>query len=353
MSRSNTHANTSLPFDCWPCRDRDQWLRACEPRIRLERGGRLGHLARVSRQDLERRYGYFLSFVQRSEPLSDHLTPAAYVTPARVQAYFEHLQRCVSSVTLAGNIRKLHSAAKALDPSQDFGWLAELALDLEFIAEPKDKRARIRESHVLVEAGLSLFQGALLTRPSIVNARMARDGLMIALLAHCPIRLKNFANLTITRSFRREGEHWTIILAAKDTKSRRADERPVPTDLTPYIESYLERFRPLLLGSLLEEERGTDPGALWISRQTGRRMSYSGVERAIIARTQEALGIAVSPHLFRCAAASTLAVHAGQDPHLASALLQHTDARITEMHYNRASSVHAVQAYARLIQDLR
>ncbi|PSC02532.1 site-specific integrase [Alsobacter soli] len=306
----------------------------------------------MSRQELQRRYSYFLSFVARSEPLRDNLSPAAYVTPDRVHAYCEQLQRNVSSVTSAGSIRKLLDAARALAPKQDFGWLVELALDLEFLAEPKDKRARIRETPVLVEAGLSLFQGTLCRSPSFRSARVARDGLMVALLAHCPIRLKNFASLMIGQNFCREGDHWAIILSEHETKSRRPDERPVPTVLAPYIEAYLEHFRPLLLGG--ERGRGSEAaGPLWISGQTREGMSYSAVQRAITLRTQEAIGVALSPHLFRSAAASTVAAHAGERPHMASALLQHTDPRVTELHYNRASSVHAVKAYGRLIQDLR
>jgi hypothetical protein len=36
---------------------------------------------------------------------------------------------------------------------------------------------------------------------------------------------------------------------------------------------------------------------------------------------------------------------------LASALLNHTDPRVTEQHYNRATSMSAAQAYAALIKE--
>ena len=82
-------------------------------------------------------------------------------------------------------------------------------------------------------------------------------------------------------------------------------------------------------------------------------MTYSGVERVISATTLATVGIDVSPHLFRTAAASTAAVHAGYTPHLASALLHHTDPAVTEKHYNRASSLSAAQSYAALIRAIR
>jgi len=61
----------------------------------------------------------------------------------------------------------------------------------------------------------------------------------------------------------------------------------------------------------------------------------------------------VSPHLFRTAAASTAAAYGGNTPHLASAVLHHTDPRVTEEHYNRASSVSAAEVYARIISEFR
>jgi integrase len=69
--------------------------------------------------------------------------------------------------------------------------------------------------------------------------------------------------------------------------------------------------------------------------------------------TLETLGVGVSPHLFRTAAASTAAAYGGNTPHLASALLNHTDPRVTEEHYNRASTVSAAAAYARIISGFR
>ena len=58
---------------------------------------------------------------------------------------------------------------------------------------------------------------------------------MIALLALCPIRLKNFVALDLQASFRRIGSRWWIVLDRKHTKSGRPDERRVPRDLDAAI----------------------------------------------------------------------------------------------------------------------
>jgi integrase len=67
--------------------------------------------------------------------------------------------------------------------------------------------------------------------------------------------------------------------------------------------------------------------------------------------TLETLGVALSPHLFRTSAASVAAAYSGNMPHLASALLGHTDPRVTEEHYNRATSIDAAKIYAALVQQ--
>jgi integrase len=67
--------------------------------------------------------------------------------------------------------------------------------------------------------------------------------------------------------------------------------------------------------------------------------------------TLQALGVDVSPHLFRTAAASTAAAYGGSTPHLASAILNHTDPRVTEEHYNRASSISASEIYAEIVNS--
>ena len=62
----------------------------------------------------------------------------------------------------------------------------------------------------------------------------------------CPIRLKNFADLEIGRSFIEIHGTWWIVLSAAETKENRADERPVDELLTPAIDGYLGQHRPVL-----------------------------------------------------------------------------------------------------------
>lgn len=233
-------------------------------------------------------------------------------------------------------------------PSADSSWLAEIEKDLALVMEPRSKFDRLVFTERLVEAGLTLVAEAqALAHGDLARARGVRNGVMIALLALCPIRLKNFAALEVGQTFKAIHAGWWIALPGISPKSCRRDERRVPSLLNRYIDAYLHQSRPVLLGS----RPPTD--FLWISSTTGRPMTTKNIGTLISKITFETLGVDVSPHLFRTAAASTAAAYGGNTPHLASALLNHTDPRVTEEHYNRASSVSAAAAYARIISEFR
>ena len=93
-------------------------------------------------------------------------------------------------------------------------------------------------------------------------------------------------------------------------------QRPVPEDLTASIERYLEIYRPVLAGDKAETT------ALWLAIN-GNPMSYASMGELIAETTRMTIGVAVSPHLFRTAAVTTLATRAGDKPYAGSALLHH------------------------------
>jgi len=82
-------------------------------------------------------------------------------------------------------------------------------------------------------------------------------------------------------------------------------------------------------------------------------MSYASVQEVVTETARLTVGVKVTPHLFRMAAASTAAVYGGSNPNLASAVLHHTNPAITEQHYNRATSMSAAQAYAAIIEQYK
>jgi integrase len=335
----------SRPLDLWPEADRDAWHAACGPGARLKRGGAAAHLRPITRTDLAQRYGYFLDFLDRRGLLRSDGPAAINVTVDHVEAYIAELKDRVSSVTVYGSVSKLRRVAQLMAPGRDFTWLVDMERDLALVMRPRSKFDRLVTTEVLVKAGLTLIHEAESSpdMTELARACQVRNGLMVALLALSLIRLKNFAELEIGRSFVQiRGRYW-IVLSASETKEKRADERPIDELLTPFIERYLSRYRPALA-------RTDPPSALWLSRN-GSPMSYNRVRHIISMTTLATVGVAISPHLFRTCGASTAASRAGENPHLASALLHHTHPSVTNAHYNRATSRTAAESLRQIVRQ--
>ena len=175
---------------------------------------------------------------------------------------------------------------------------------------------------------------------------MVRNGLMQALLAACPMRRKNFVALEIGRSIVKLDGTWWILLAAAETKEKRADERPIEDYIGKAIDKYVQTYRPIL---------GRDRSAtnsLWLA-ETGEAIAESYVGELITETARLTLGVPINPHMFRTAAATTSAIHAGDMPHLGSTVLHHIHPAVTFENYNRAGSISAGRALRDVIQRFR
>ena len=333
----------------WPLADQSAWSATCEPGERLKPGGAASHMKDITRRDLARRYGHFLDHVQRTEGVEQNAEAAAYVDPTRVDRFRAELEARVSSVTVYGSIYKLRRAAQLLVPGRDFTWLVEIENDLGFVMQPKSKFDRTVYTQVLIEAGMKPMAqaNAATHRSALARARRLRDGLMVAMLAFHPIRLKNFAALEIGRTFKRVNGAWWIVLPASETKENRPDERIVDPSLTRWIDLDLDTHHPVLA------KGNVAPKALWLSSNDGNAMTYLGIENVISETTLATVGVDVSPHLFRTAGVSTAAFYAGDNPHLGRALLHHIDLTIAEQNYNRASSLSATKAFGEFVKGLK
>jgi site-specific recombinase XerD len=271
---------------------------------------------------------------------------AAQVTPPNVEAYMKELTPRVCSVSVHTYIYCIRRMAVLLSPGNDFSWLAEIEKDLALVMQPRSKFNRLVFTERLVEAGLTLLIEAMEFRKNdLARAVGVRNGLIVALLAVCPIRLRNFATLKIGTTFKAIHGSWWVALPGITTKNGRPDERRVPEWLSRYVDVYLTQARPVLL------RYGSATDALWISSTTSRPIRRVSLGTLISKITLETIGISVSPHLFRSAAASTAATYGGNMPHLASALLNHTDPRVTEEHYNCASSISASKVYTEITAE--
>lgn len=337
----------SLSTTEWPAADQLAWAEARRPAQRLKRGGAASHLALVSQADIANRYGLYLDYLQRHGRFDLTGSAKALVAIENVQGFIAELQARVRSVTVWKSVYKLRRAAQLIAPRADFGWLTEIEKDIALEMIPRSKADRLVLTQRLVEAGLTLIREAeMFGKTPLARAKGVRNGLLVALLALHPVRIKNFAALAIGDTFVNIEGRWWLHIASEKTKSRRVDERQVPEFITDAVNNFVKTHRAVLC-------RGDEHTALWVSSTTGQRLTTKNLGTLISRITRETIGLDVSPHLFRTAGASTAAIHGGSHPHLASALLNHRDPRVTEEHYNRSMGMSAGEEYALITESYR
>ena len=165
---------------------------------------------------------------------------------------------------------------------------------------------------------------------------------MIALLAFAPFRRKNLAYLEIGRHLIGESNNRYIVIPASETKTRTPIEFAIPALLLPYLDVYLSIVRPRIFND-------GSCKALWVSPRGGG-LRYGAIGDIVSRHTAAVLGIRLTPHDTRDAAATTWALSAPSKIGISRDLLSHSNLRTTGKHYNRAKGVEASRAYAKLLQ---
>jgi integrase len=349
--RGKAPERTCLPVRHWPEADRRLWVAACAPGDLLddEVGARAGH-APISNAKAAKGYGRWLNYVSRlaAETLSE--PPAERITPDRVRAYVDSMIAIGNSThTILARLQELGEVAKVMDLNRRWSFINDLASKIRARHRPARDKSNVRLSNELVDLGFKLMEcaGAL----SKLNAAIAyRDGLTIAFLALVPLRRRNLADLVLGLTLVREGSSWIVAFSEDDTKTHAAFEVRLPAVLVAPLEAYLSTRRPILETSAGRWNRPID-GALWVSKD-GSPMTQMALYDRIRARTKEHFGVALCPHLFRDAAATTLAIADPAHVRVAAPLLGHRTFATTERHYRQARAYEAHRSYLDVLSSL-
>jgi integrase/recombinase XerD len=340
-------AKLHLPWDEWPEDDRRLWeaATAVDDPFEDAGGARLAEATLASRWFGWRR---FLGFLAIEDPAALGLKPFERLNIERVRSFATHLGRTNTPLSVAMQTDKLYGAARLLMNDKDWRWLREVKRRLFAAAPACGATGPVITSLQLLELGQQLMDESAPCAANHIgraNAIRYRDGLMIALLAFIPLRRKNLAAIEIGRHLLRDGDTWFIVIPRAETKTRTSIEFALPELLEPYLATYLAVVRPRMLASV-------DCKALWVSPQGGA-LTYSAIWPIVTRRSKQGLGLRISPHDARDAAATTWAVSAPDEIGVARDLLGHNDLRTTGKHYNRARGIEASRAQAGLIAQIR
>src|SRR6266852_4639788 len=297
----------SLPIALWPVADRTAWQAGLKPGDVFEPSGVASRWSAATQRKTASGYGRFLFWLMERGELDGALPPASRVTRRRVEAYLDELKRTNRGHTIQNRIQELGDTMKAIAPQGDWRWLLRAAGRLRASTiSVHDKRARLRPIEELVADGFQLMREA------------ERDGTLSELgRAACY----------------RDGE------AVATRQLSRA--------LTRYIRDY----RPVLLAAKGRWRAPAGDG-LWISRD-GSPCSEETFANIIRKRTAGAGRPPMSPHMFRSAAATSVAVSAPGSVDIIPAVLGHGSPRTAERYYNLAGSLEASRAHSTMLDALQ
>lgn len=230
-------------------------------------------------------YGCWLTWLRDRSMLDLSQMPEDRVTRERVRHYLGDLGLRLSPQTVRHRLTHLERALFVLAPSFDRRWLRIIINRLSNTIDHTTKRARLQEPGIIVELGQSLMDDGELGLRDCPrrNAVLFRDGLLIALLAMRPLRVRSLLSMQIGTHLLKSSAGWMIEIPGEDTKNKRSLSYPFPLDLVPALERYLDHHRPLLAGAWYRGDR------LWLSFHY-RPLGHRGLHTQICGSTRRIFG---------------------------------------------------------------
>lgn len=298
---------------------------------------------------VEQGYGQWLSFLARNGWLDPDAAPEARVTVDRVSLFVIQLQERVSSWSVEMMVEGLARMLAVMAPDQDWNWLQTIVSRLKTIAKPeRDKRAHMVEARRLLALGVNLMDQALEMGDRYHAATCMRDGLLIAVLVSCPVRIANLTAVTIGEHLWFDDGSYRLSFSTEETKNGRAYEGELSPALNFYVNVYLRDHRRRLLA----QSNGEKTERLWINRW-GRSMHEGAIRDQIKKRTCAAFGRHVWPHLVRSIAATSFVDHDPDMVGLVPDLLGHADHQTAHKYYILADGARAHEAVQSAFEDRR
>lgn len=334
----------------WPVADQTFWKEMTQAANLFDVRGALSHLRPATIEMMMRGYGRWLAWINRFCPDVMFCSPPDRATHERMKAWLDSLNMLAPSSRLMyfGNaLRTLMGAYPRTNWDKHKRLLTYLEREAKEYVSLR-KNGRIVSSDVLFQAGLKLASGdADAARTEIARMKHRRDGCLLAFLSAIPLRCRAMSELRLGKSLLVGKSSITIYLDAGMTKTGMEWEATIPDPLKPVLQQYLFDVRPWLM------ERGSqDHEHVWVTDK-GRPLNKEYLAAKTRRVSLRLLGVMLSPHLFRDAAATTLARKSPIDARLIRSLLGHSGHQTAERYYNHAAGLDATRSYADIVNSVR
>lgn len=337
----------------WPKRDRTLWEAALQQDDPFSEIGHRSDYRKISNDKVAKGHGRFLNYIKRYRPTLFDIKPHERLSEQLVKDYVEHLRSFQNSdQTIMDRLQELYSIHQILAPNQSLTFIRRIEARIRSRAKPaREKRGRLVPSDELVSLGKKLMETSSQLSTERLRAIQFRDGLIIAFAALRPWRRKNLSEMQIGKSVIKKNGKWILALSKEETKTYSRDERTWPDVLIAELEVYLATHRPVLMA---QTGRWTAPVGdyLWVSSEASPQTQMS-IYQQITKRTKDEFGISVNPHLFRDAAATTIAMEDPKHVGIGTRVLNHKSVRTTEKYYQQAEQQRAHTEFSEFIQAKR
>jgi integrase/recombinase XerD len=324
----------------WPPRDRAAWSRAISPGVAFDDDGAACHLSESTRRLALKGHGHWLHFLKRKGQLSPDVSPASRATSQLVSDYVAEVAARCNVHTASIYLRSLGVALRVLDPLGNREAVITHARQLARSAEAmcSDRDVLVSASQ-LFEAGMARMEKCAcnVRREAKLIAMRYGDGLMLAIEACKPLRLRNLRDAEIGRNLVFEGGQFWLRFSKAETKTSQTIEAMLPDELTPFIETWLSVHRPILLDGRTSER-------LWIT-MWGTSISSETLYQRFCKATHAELGVRLNPHAARRVVATSIAIAMPEQVEMIPFLLDHRTEKTAQKHYNKARSLSASARY--------
>lgn len=335
----------------WPELDRSLWQESLCPADPFGEAGRAATWRPSTITAVEKAYGTFLWWLAREGLLEPAVMPSDRISEETIRSFLQDYSEGRAPLSVAAAVRGIAYAIRAIAPSSDgLPWLTKLAHHMVNTGEPsRPKLPRMASSQELWGLAENLMQQGRIEMEDTLSrgAVLFRDGLIIACLVFRPVRLRNLVDFRIGETlFEKNGRYW-VRFDTTETKKGVPIEFVFPYSLSAHIAYYLNAVRPVLL----KEAKNYAGQKFWLGRR-GRPLSGVDLSTRIANLTEKHLGRRCSPHLFRDAAATAIAVNAPEHVGITKSVLGHATLASSQNHYNQAQSFAAIDLYGATLDKL-
>lgn len=345
----------TIPPAAWPPDDLFRWKRALAGNGYKGADNRAVGWSPRRRENVEDAYGRFLGWLKQQKGGLSGKSCVDAVTPKKIERYIAYLRETLAPYSVLTYFEGVIAFVAVTTPKIDVDWMNARYAKMKARAyATRPKTAHLQHTATLVELGLELMKEALAVNlpggdPDTETALKFQAGLMIAVLAIAPLRIRNFQDIVIGRSLVYEHKRYILRFSASETKTGIRIEMPLPVELEAYIAIFCAKYR----AALMKKQAGKlNSPAFWIDHR-GKKMREHDIRATIKHWTELKFGKYLWPHLFRDAAATTIAQDDPAHVAIIATILSHTSLKTAQKSYDQSTSLQACRAVGEILHVLQ